>query len=101
VVQLLEEAESELLSCDDFPTEHRRQVSSTNPLECLNKERKRRSAVVGIFPNRVALLRLFGALLAEQNDAWLVSHHYFSETSMRKLTHGKEEATAELSAKTA
>jgi putative transposase len=101
VVQLLEEAEGEILSFYDFPCEHRRQVYSTNPLERLNKELKRRSAVVGIFPNRVALLRLFGALLAEQNDEWLVSHHYFSETSMRKLTQEKEEATAELKAKTA
>jgi len=101
VVQLLEDAEGEILSFYDFPTEHRRQVYSTNPLERLNKELKRRSAVVGIFPNRAAILRLFGALLAEQNDEWLVGHHYFSEISMRKLTHGKEEATAELKEQTA
>ncbi len=101
VVQLLEDAEGEILSFYDFPTEHRRQIYSTNPLERLNKELKRRSAVVGIFPNRAAILRLFGALLAEQNDEWLVGHHYFSEISMRKLTHGKEEATAELTEQTA
>ena len=68
VVQLLDEAESEILTFYDFPTEHRRQIYSTNPLERLNKELKRRSAVVGIFPNRLAVLRLFCALLAEQND---------------------------------
>jgi putative transposase len=85
VVDLLEEAEAEILSFYDFPAEHWRQIYSTNPLERLNKELKRRSAVVGIFPNRAAVLRLFGAILAEQNDEWLVGRHYFSETSMQKL----------------
>ncbi|MCL5958502.1 MAG: IS256 family transposase [Chloroflexi bacterium] len=84
-VELLEAAEEEVLAFYDFPSEHRRQIYSTNPLERLNKELKRRSAVVGIFPNRQAVLRLLGALLAEQNDEWLVQRHYFSEVSMRKL----------------
>jgi transposase-like protein len=92
VVQLVEEAESEILTFYDFPVEHRRQVYSTNPLERLNKELKRRSAVVGIFPNRQAVLRLFCALLAEQNDEWLVGQHrYFSEASMAKILNWKEE----------
>jgi transposase-like protein len=86
-VALLEEAEEEVLTFYDFPPEHRRQIYSTNPLERLNKELKRRSAVVGIFPNRAAVIRLLGALLAEQNDEWLVGRHYFSETSMHKLLH--------------
>jgi transposase-like protein len=86
-VALLEEAEEEVFTFYDFPAEHWRQVYSTNPLERLNKELKRRSAVVGIFPNRAAVLRLLGALLAEQNDEWLVGRHYFSETSMHKLLH--------------
>jgi transposase-like protein len=95
VVQLVEEAESEILTFYDFPVEHRRQVYSTNPLERLNKELKRRSAVVGIFPNRQAVLRLFCALLAEQNDEWLVGQHrYFSEASMAKILHPKEDDTA-------
>src|SRR5829696_7264358 len=80
-------AAEEILTCYDFPLEHRRQIYSTNPLERLNKELKRRSAVVGIFPNRAAVLRLLGALLAEQNDEWLVGRHYFSETSMHKVLH--------------
>ncbi|MBV9134199.1 MAG: IS256 family transposase [Chloroflexi bacterium] len=97
VVQLLEEAEGEILTFYDFPLEHRRQVYSTNPLERLNKELKRRSAVVGIFPNRESVLRLFCALLAEQNDEWLVcQHRYFSEASMAKILYPKEEPAAPL-----
>src|SRR5262249_27403075 len=84
-VALLEEAEEEVLTFYDFPAEHWRQIYSTNPLERLNKELKRRSAVVGIFPNRAGVLRLLGALLMEQNDEWLVGRHYFSETSMHKV----------------
>src|SRR5215211_3198448 len=86
-VALLVEAEEEIFTFYDFPVEHRRQVYSTNPLERLNKELKRRSAVVGIFPNRAAVIRLLGALLMEQNDEWLVGRHYFSETSMHKVLH--------------
>jgi putative transposase len=85
VVALLEEAEEDILAFYAFPTEHRRQIASTNPLERLNKELKRRSAVVGIFPNRQAVIRLFGAVLAEQADEWTVGRHYFSETSMHKV----------------
>ncbi len=92
VVQLLEGTEGEILNFYDFPAEHHRQLASTNPLKRLNKESKRRSAVVGIVLNRTAILRLSGALLAEQNDEWLVGRHYFSELSMRRDLHGKEEA---------
>jgi putative transposase len=104
VTQLLLDAEGEILTFYDFPPEHRRQVYSTNPLERLNKELKRRSAVVGIFPNRGAVLRLFGALLAEQNDEWLVAgHRYMSEISLRKLLvqGGDDDAPAQLEVKTA
>lgn len=94
VVDLLTDAEGEIFSYYAFPQEHWRQIYSTNPLERLNKELKRRSAVIGIFPNRAAVLRLFGAILAEQNDEWLVGRRYFSETSMQRLCApaGKEEA---------
>jgi putative transposase len=86
-VALLVEAEEEIVTCYDFPAEHRRQVYSTHPLERLNKELKRRSAAVRIFPHRAAVIRLLGALLMEQNDEWLVGRHYFSELSMHKLLH--------------
>ncbi len=104
VTQLLLDAEGEILTFYDFPPEHRRQIYSTNPLERLNKELKRRSAVIGIFPNWGAVLRLFGVLLAEQNDEWLVAgHRYMSETSVRKLfIHGAEtEMPTQLEVKTA
>jgi transposase-like protein len=91
VVELLIEAEDEVFTFYDFPAEHRRQVYSTNPLERLNKELKRRSAVVGIFPNRAAAVRLLGAVLVEQHEEWLVGRRYFSETSMRRLLGPAEE----------
>ena len=94
VVRLLEEAEEEIFTFYDFPSTHRRQIYSTNPLERLNKELKRRSAVVGIFPTRAAVLRLFGALLAEQSDEWRVGRHYFSEASMRHLLEQPAEVAA-------
>jgi putative transposase len=92
VVRLLEDAEEEVFTFYDFPLAHRRRIYSTNPLERLNKELKRRSAVVGIFPNRAAVLRLFGAILAEQSDEWRVGRHYFSEASMRQLLESPGEA---------
>src|SRR5579859_561018 len=98
VVNLLRDAEEEVFTFYDFPAEHRRQIYSTNPFERLNKELKRRSAVVGIFPNRAAVIRLLGALLAEQNDEWLVGHHYFSEISMLKINAPKEDGQLQLTA---
>lgn len=92
VVTLLEEAEGDMLTFYDFPVEHHRQIASTNCIERLNKELKRRSVVVGIFPNRAAILRLFGALLAEQTDEWLVGRRYFSELSMRRVLHSAGES---------
>jgi transposase-like protein len=85
VVQLLETAEEEILTFYDFPEAHRRQIYSTNPLERLNKEVKRRADVVGIFPNEAAIIRLIGAVLLEQNDEWQLQHRYMQVEVMAEL----------------
>jgi transposase-like protein len=84
---LLEEAAEDVLAYRHLPSEHHRQLHSTNPLERLNKEIKRRSNVVGIFPNPAAVIRLVGAVLLEQDDEWTVAERrYFSVESMGRLT---------------
>jgi putative transposase len=84
--ELLQDAAEDVLAHLHFPREHRRRLHSTNPLERLHKEIKRRTRVVGIFPTRDSLMRLVGALLAEQDDEWQVAdRRYFSVGSMTKV----------------
>jgi putative transposase len=85
VAALLIGAEADLLVHFTFPDAHRRQIRSTNPQERLNKEIKRRTAVVGIFPTRASLIRLVGMVLAEQDDEWQDGRRYFRPETMAAI----------------
>jgi putative transposase len=84
---LMDDAEADVLAYMGFPPQHRSKIHSTNPLERLNGEIKRRSDVVGIFPNEAAVVRLVGALLLEQNDEWAVQRaRYMSLETIAPLS---------------
>ncbi len=86
----MDDAETDVLAYLGFPAAPWRQIWSTNPLERLHKEVKQRTNVVGIFPTTAAILRLVGALLAEQHDEWVVGRRYFSAESMTLLRREEE-----------
>ena len=92
---LMDDAEADVLAFMSFPKSHRVQIHSTNPLERLNAEIKRRTNVVGIFPNEPAITRLVGALLLEQNDEWQLQRRYLPLEGLQALA---ENQTARLSA---
>ena len=75
-----------MLAYMDFPAQHRSKIHSTNPLERVNREVKRRADVVGIFPNDASIIRLIGAELLEQNDEWRLQHRSMQVEAMAEIT---------------
>ena len=81
----IDDSETDVLAHMDFPAQHRTKLHSTNPIERLNKEVKRRADVVGIFPNEASIVRLIGAVLLEANDEWQTQHRYMQTEAMAEL----------------
>ena len=82
----IDDSEADVLAYMNFPAQHRVKIHSTNPIERLNKEVKRRADVVGIFPNEGVIVRLIGAVLLEANDEWQLQHRYMQTEAMAELT---------------
>lgn len=95
LAEMMDDAENDVLAFMSFPKAHRTQIHSTNPLERLNAEIKRRTNVVGIFPNEAAITRLVGAMLLEQNDEWALKRRYMQLEGLQSLVDNQ---TARLSA---
>ena len=88
--ELMDQAEEDVLAFMHFPKEHWPQLASTNTLERLNKEIKRRSRVIGIFPNDAAIVRLLGTLMAEQTDEWQVTRRYMAVDTLARVINRKQ-----------
>lgn len=89
LADFMERTEPDVLAYMGFPREHWTQISSTNPIERVNREIKRRCDVIGIFPNDAAIIRLVGALMLEQNDEWAVCRRYMTLEGLAAISHNQ------------
>lgn len=87
LADMMDGSRDDVLAYMTFPKDHWAQIASTNPLERVNKEIKRRADVIGIFPNHAAVVRLVGALMLEQNDEWAVSRRYMTLETIGSVSH--------------
>ena len=87
LADMMDASREDVLAYMAFPKDHWAQIASTNPLERVNKEIKRRADVIGIFPNDAAVIRLVGALMLEQNDEWAVSRRYMTLETIGSVSH--------------
>lgn len=98
LAEMMDEAEADVIAFMSFPKAHWPKLHSTNPIERLNKEVKRRADVVGIFPNEESIKRLVGAILLEQNDEWQLQHRYMTLETMANRADEKPAALTQIAA---
>lgn len=101
LASLMDESEHDVLAYMSFPAQHRAKLHSTNPIERLNKEVKRRADVVGIFPNEASITRLIGAVLFEQNDEWQTASRYMMVEAFAEIDHEETDPILSLSTQAA
>ncbi len=98
---LMDDSEADVLTYLSFPAQHRTKLHSTNPIERLNKEVKRRADVVGIFPNEALITRLIGAVLLEQNDEWQTQNRYMMVEAFERIDHAEPDPILSISTEAA
>ena len=101
LAELMDDSEDDLLAYMAFPRQHRTKLHSTNPIERLNKEVKRRADVVGIFPNEPSIIRLIGAVLLEQNDEWQTQNRYMQVEAFDQIDKEEVDPILSITAKAA
>lgn len=101
LAELMDDSEHDVLAYMSFPRQHRTKLHSTNPIERLNKEVKRRADVVGIFPNEASIIRLIGAVLFEQNDEWQTQNRYMQVEAFDQIDKEEIDPILSITAKAA
>jgi transposase-like protein len=101
LADLMDESEHDVLAYMSFPRQHRTKLHSTNPIERLNKEVKRRADVVGIFPNEASITRLIGAVLFEQNDEWQIASRYMMVEAFAQIDNEETDPILSITTKAA